>query len=360
MNATSDTTAGKKLNSDDKSRRVFAKRLLALTLSIGFSLAVGEVALRVAGYSPQYFNHRSSFQEYDEVVGRRGKPNFAGRFRTLNFDVVVVQDENGFRQQEYMQCVAKSGSRAYAFGDSFTWGWGVEQGEVFTDVMSQQLTDYEVMNFGVAGTGTVQQYTIFEQYVKDRLQPGETVLLTFCGNDFTDNIDESLRGEVRDGRVEIVQPEPRRSKSAMKRWLKQHSYLFNLAAFQVDRMKQERRQRRGAQRVADQQKIGIGRKERDIPADSPEVIVTSHFLKQFRNDCRDRGAKFVVVAIADDPVLKDVVDRLDIDLIELVPHFLAELNSGRIQRHTIANDGHWNADGHRIAGNVLAEYLRHR
>ena len=34
------------------------------------------------------------------------------------------------------------------------------------------------------------------------------------------------------------------------------------------------------------------------PLDSPEAVVTSHFLQRFRDECQERGATFVIAAIA--------------------------------------------------------------
>ncbi len=338
-----------------RSRRSMAWRFVLLAVSICLALAVSEGFLRLTGYCCQYVNARNSFHVYDATVGYGGKPDFEGRFRTVDFDVRVAHNGDGFRRQEHRHAAAGHGQRIYVFGDSFTWGWGVEQGEVYTDQMSRSLKEYEVQNFGLDGSGTIQQHALFERHVKQQLRPGEMVLLGFFSNDFSDNIRGCLRGSMRDGKIVVTGPGPPHSK--LKSWLKDHFYVFNLVAYQVDHLQAVRHQWHGARRAAELQKLDGGPKDRDIPLDSREAVVTSHFLEQFRDDCHERGATFVIAAIAEDPVLLDIANRLEIEVIELVPHFQAAVADGRLRQHTFQHDLHWTAESHAIAGKVLANYI---
>lgn len=271
-----------------KPRLPLVWRFVMSGVSACLALAVSEGFLRLTGYSRQYVNARNSFHVYDDTVGYGGKPSFEGRFRTVDFDVLVAHNGDGFRRQEHRHAAA-TGQRVYVFGDSFTWGWGVGQGQVYTDQMSRLLDDHEVLNFGLDGSGTIQQHVLFERHVKQQLQPGETVLLGFFSNDFSDNVRGHLRGEVRDGEIVVTGPGPPHSK--LKNWLKDRCYVFNLVAYQADRVQAARRQWRGAQRAAEQQKLDGGPKKRDIPLDSSEAVVTSHFLQRFRDDCQERGRR---------------------------------------------------------------------
>ena len=71
-------------------------------------------------------------------------------------------------------------------GDSFTWGYDVEEGERFTDLLQRQLPQLRFVNAGVSGFGTDQEYLLLKQ-LWDRLKPSQ-VILVFCGdNDRLDN-----------------------------------------------------------------------------------------------------------------------------------------------------------------------------
>ena len=339
---------------DDKSKSQPVRRLMAIVVSACVALAVGEGLLRMAGFSRQYVNPLHSFHQHDELVGHRGKPNFQGRFKTIDFDVVIEHDENGFRRQVNQHSPRDPSQRLFVFGDSFTWGWGVAQGQVYSDRMSELLQDHEVVNLGLNASGTVHQHALFERHVKQQLQSGNIVMVTFCGNDFSDNVRGSLHGEVHDGQVKLVGPEPFGWEA--KDWLKDHCYLFNLAAFHFDQFKSRRKHESGANRAV-QQLVQVGRQQSDIAVDAPEVIVTSEFLKRFRDDCRQQQASFYVAAIADDPVLRHVTSELGIELIELFPHFQRAIEQGRAERFTFEHDAHWNAAGHGMAAEVLADFI---
>ena len=51
--------------------------------------------------------------------------------------------------------------RLLILGDSVAYGWGVDRKDVFTTILSDK-TDYEVINFGVPGTNSVEQSLLFD------------------------------------------------------------------------------------------------------------------------------------------------------------------------------------------------------
>lgn len=72
-------------------------RGLAVAVGIAMAAFVAEVMLRAMGYSPIHVNPLGAFHEGHPLVGYRGKPNFSGRFRRADFDVVIAHDQNGIR-----------------------------------------------------------------------------------------------------------------------------------------------------------------------------------------------------------------------------------------------------------------------
>jgi hypothetical protein len=79
--------------------------------------------------------------------------------------------------------------RIAVLGDSFTFGWGVEEDKIFVSVMRQILQEYagksmhvEVMNLGVPGYSTFQQVAAFEEKALE-FKP-DLVLVYFVENDF--------------------------------------------------------------------------------------------------------------------------------------------------------------------------------
>ena len=92
-------------------------------------------------------------------IGWRGRKLYTARFKRPDFDVVVAHNAAGFRKQVNLEPkLDKAPHSIFVFGDSFVWGWGVGQGEVFTDEMNLLLPNYSVHNYGIDGVGTVVEY----------------------------------------------------------------------------------------------------------------------------------------------------------------------------------------------------------
>jgi lysophospholipase L1-like esterase len=344
-------------------------RALVASVAVMGALLLCELALRVGGYTPLYFNPLNAFHEPHPLVGYRGKPGFVGRFHKPDFDVVVVQDENGFRRPEHQLPRAESRMAVLAFGDSFTWGWGVAQGRVFTDVLSRLMPDVRVVNFGLNASGTVQQFALFEAYGKEQLRPGDVVLLMFFNNDFEENVSGRLRAEVRNGQVVLAGP-ARQLSFRPSDVVERSSYLVNLVFFSANRLSAAIRQSRAHSRS--DRLVELGEK-------APEIAVLRHYLVAFRDACRERQAHFVPAYIPEQAELGetpdedenrlrndqafrraffDSTDSLGLPTIDLLPPLLAAKHDGPPGRRlTFLRDGHWNEEGHEVAARTIADFL---
>ncbi|MBM84222.1 MAG: hypothetical protein CMJ78_27015 [Planctomycetaceae bacterium] len=307
----------------------------------------------------------SSFHEWDAKLGWRGKANFEGRFRLL---------ENA--------STADDSKRVFVFGDSFTWGWGVDQGQCFADQMAARLPSYSVENFGICGCGTIHQYEYFERHVRSRLNKGDIVVIAFYGNDFRDNLGMTLDGHLAvkvdgDQITEVVPPRPTNSKQ-FKHWLKGRCYVFNLASYLTDSWKMGRRHQRIIEQQANQV-AAAPQKDAVLAQDSEMVQVAKHYLEKFQADCEASDARLLVTYIpgraeideselqlenighglqrAYHDALTECCQSLDIEVVELEPAIAEAKQRKECERVTFRNDMHWNEHGHRICGRVLANHI---
>jgi lysophospholipase L1-like esterase len=350
-------------------RRFFAA--ITIIASIVLALAAIEVGLRVGGFTPVYANPLRSFYTRDQDLGYRGKPNFKGRFVRPAFDVVVAHDGNGFRRQERQHPESSSKYRLFCFGDSYTWGWGVGQGEVLTDRLSDLLGDAHIENLGVNASGTVYQWLLFRRDVAPRTRPGDIVLVLFCDNDYGDNVnDDGVEPHclVRGGEVTVVPPRSTLEPSVKDR-LKDASYLFALATLAVDVAKR---------RVRVERESGKG-EEISTVSDEPRRIATSFALEGFAREVHERGARFVVARIphpaelaarTPDPAatvqstgfhraFEEICAGLKIETIDLTPALRADPASGEGgARCYFETDLHWNPLGHARAASGIAPRIR--
>ena len=187
-------------------RRRFLFRGITLVLAVVVACLAGEVVLRLAGYSRTYVNPLQSFHQFDEKFGHRGRPDFTGRFHRREFDVTVEHDARGFRRQQYQNPRSSDRPAVFVFGDSFTWGWGVGQGKVYTDVMSRKLPGCHVENFALSGSGTVQQFEIFRTYAAEELRLVQRPMLVPQESLLQWATRESYRGQCRRRRGRLHLP----------------------------------------------------------------------------------------------------------------------------------------------------------
>ena len=113
------------------------------------------------------------------------EPNRTAQFRHQ----IVRMNSHGMRSPEVPLKKPAGTFRIAVLGDSYTFGWGVEQEKVFTRWMETELaksaprgTQVEVLNFGVPGYATFQEVAAFlEKGVQ--FEP-DAVLVYVISNDF--------------------------------------------------------------------------------------------------------------------------------------------------------------------------------
>lgn len=346
----------------------FLVRFTTVIMAIVVALLIAEIAMRVVGYERSYYNPLSSFHEGDALVGYRGKPSFEGRFKTLNFDAIVAHDERGFRRQEHRGPRDGARSAMYALGDSFTWGWGVSQGEVFTDQLSLIRPGLYVDNLGLNASGTVAQHRIFETFVQGQLDRGDIVLLMFFRNDFSDNLRGQIKARVRRGNVIVREPEVELG-HGVKGWLKDHSTVGNLVIFLADNYQAKRKASEARNRAAAIAELGD---------ESQEHVIVVHYLEAFDRACDEAGARFIAAYIPGQRELGET-DGLDeigleneamfrqaffrcaeeagVETIDLLPAFNAFTSAHPDERLSFAGDEHWTATGHRVAAEAIVAHV---
>lgn len=215
------------MNRGAKSGRAVLGGALVL-LPVVLLLALVEIVLRVLLPNPVLAGRDGSetLFAYDERLGWSGIPNSEGSVRTEARTIAVRHNSLGVRDPEYG---AKTRPRLAVLGDSFVWGWEVDTGERFTDLLAGMLPQWEVLNLGQIGYGTDQELVLLESQWS-RLEP-DAVVLVFCSdNDDADNSWNARYGDlykpyfVRKGNLLTLEgvPVPR----GLRYWYDRCPWLF--------------------------------------------------------------------------------------------------------------------------------------
>ena len=183
--------AADRIDAPQRARRGVV-RAIAIQLALAVvTLAACEAILRVidlrylreskAGYGLTY--------AYDAELGWLPVANTVGQYTGMR-TTGVSHNSLGLRDVEPGGASAKT---ILFLGDSFVWGYDVEADDRFTDRMRRDLPQLRIVNGGIAGYGTDQEYLLLRR-LWDRIRP-DVVVLVFCTeNDRRDNSTNSRYG----------------------------------------------------------------------------------------------------------------------------------------------------------------------
>jgi len=128
----------------------------------------------------------TQFWQYNPRYGWSHIPLSNGSFSSYGFDTKVRINSKGFRGQETNYTRDGKFKRIVVLGDSFVWGFGVQEDEMFTSRMEKQIPNLEIVNLGVSGYSTDQELLLYQE--EGRKYEADLVVLLVAGNDFEGNM----------------------------------------------------------------------------------------------------------------------------------------------------------------------------
>ena len=152
-------------------------------------LAIAEMIIRFSNiaYEPQYDNRvKITRKSNNPIIAYELIPNFSGMALGGRINV----NSSGFRGPEVSREKPDEVTRIAVLGDSWAFGWGVNQDEVFTSILEKQLNGsyqenkFEVLNFSLFGYNFQQQETLLNEKVL-AFKP-DIVIFAFNINDLED------------------------------------------------------------------------------------------------------------------------------------------------------------------------------
>jgi lysophospholipase L1-like esterase len=384
-------------------------RLRSACINVGLSLVVIAVTLLVMeGVARVSIGRRgrgkeqnefAQYQVHDSVLGWRDKPNARVFFHRREYDVELRTNAHGLRDPE--RSYEGSAFRVLALGDSFPEAYSVPLDESVTQVLEKRLTapacPIEVINGGVAGYSTDQEYLAYRQ--EGVHYHPQVVVLFFCYNDVLATISSIEYGRpkpVLDFRPlhplvanQPVPPppppppasatrRPARGGSALWGWTKErlqrrprlYNALAKLGLFRPIRPVYPPRElevflRRAppeVDRAWGQVDQILGALAKETAAHDTRFLV-AYVPERFEVSDRDLEATRAWYGLDEvswgrAPVLRrlhGIASARGFPVLDLTPALRKEDNPLRSPYYEY--DGHWNAIGHRAAAATIAEWL---
>lgn len=280
---------------------------------------------------------REKLFEPDATTGWRVKPNIKIQRKNSDGNLWIVKtDNNGFRGNFYWDSNKK---RVLILGDSFAFGEGVDVDDRFDSKIIS--LGYSVLNTGVMGYGTDQQYLKAENYLNS-LNAGDIAIVLTYSNDFYDITRKKHSGRAKpwydfnNGRLRLHKP-----RITLREILRDKSYIYAMLSTFLE-------------------------KHHEIP--DPELIQATNIYQMIVNEMSQqltsRGVHFIVayhgiLAVKDTEqrnmivrTLNTICESATVDCINIDRHF----NANNHANYYLA-DGHWNNKGHDAVSVLLAEKL---
>lgn len=345
------------------------QNLALIGISVLVALILGEALLRIVT-GDDYLAIEPILESETLVY----KPNQSVHFRMFGeIDTVININSRGFRDIEYKP--SASDNTIVALGDSFTEGWGVDIDQTYVKQLQRKLigASYKInhiYNAGHYGTNPKNYVTVYNKYFKNDISVSLVTLGLFLGNDIIEkNTPDYLAHKLGGGGKKI------------KLFLSQNSSLFNIL----------RRQVRYSRKLESVFSFFGMTSPPVLPGDIYENQdknrwpYTAKFIYEFYQSLLAQNKKFLLILI---PV-KEMIDNEafmatlesanmsldDIDLygfrdylfsycmknkipvLDLTPQF--QKNKKETDRDLyFRTDDHWNAEGHRLASEVIYQYIR--
>ncbi len=322
-------------------------------------------AVEIHRRGPVRHEDQQRFFVYDPELGWRGRPNATGEFSGWEFTTRVHLDAEGFRKRPDGGA-RPAPHRILVFGDSITWGYGVEEGERFSDLLPALLADHgrepDVLNVAVNGYDTGQELLLYRRLGERRC--ADLVIVGLYENDLRESL-AAWQGPYAKPYFQLVTdrlelrnvPVPPPADGAkrddvrmrVKRWLRDHVRLYAFAAWARETVRR-----------------ALAPSVQAPAAEEPGIALTARLLRQFQQEVRQAGSRFAVLLLPDHRVLEQgdgealrrVVGAAGIETtLDLAPVFRAAPLDERSRLFYRLDGAHWTRVGHALAARRLAAFI---
>ncbi|MEW6264019.1 MAG: SGNH/GDSL hydrolase family protein [Thermodesulfobacteriota bacterium] len=287
----------------------------AVFISVLAFLAVLEIVVRVFNLA------QPRLGQQDPVFGTS---YIAGQTAINEYGVEIEIGGHGYRGPTPAPDKPAGVYRVVLLGDSFLQARVLPYEQVFYSILNERFKKQgrpiEVINMGVEGYGTAQEYLVYRHQAR-RYRPDLVILFFYVGNDLQENYppQENRPGfKLKDGRLEYVPFEVKgRRRGPVKDFLRKHVRLYNYlpdlfraAAGNLSEWVsgEEKARRLEEHRLQFEQSADLEPTRRAMEFRELDSAwqVTLKVMEKLKNEAAADGA---VLALADFPMITQVYDR---------------------------------------------------
>jgi hypothetical protein len=332
--------------------------LIALSGSLVVGLGLAELLTRMVRPQVTMFPRYISSSEYAYEFPRNATIHNA---RGNLWSFTYTTNEIGRRGPFVRPAVASDVPNVVLLGDSFTFGIGVDDGDVYS-VQLQNLVGrtWRVVNGGMAGWGIDSEIKWFFQAATD-YRP-RAVVLQFCANDPWDS--NTGVTTVKDGQFEFHPIPVSSRKPSWMDWASRSSVLQRSHLYSLIRSLEARagpgdfnqRVLRGGQSTVPP----------ELTPQTHEQLQYVKYLRTFAERLHDRKIALLLLSVTHEAKTGYTYDLSTFPLIEAEVHRLGEegllrfveLPLNEMQKYVGSPEGHqWGRKHHRFVARAIASVL---
>lgn len=354
------------------------------------------------------------FYAYDPHTGSKLRAGARGWWRQEGEEYIAINSE-GLRDREHEKLPRPDTVRICVLGDSYAEALAVSIDKSFWSVMGRRLEEngvfgarkVEVINFGVSGYGTAQELITLRRRVWD-YRPNIVLLAFTSGNDLRNNSPlletDRLRPFFRlsGGRLELddsFRDDPSYKLKTGRLWrfywaASTRSRLLQAISLFKARWNQRRASRQKPDSGAgDGQEAGLDAVIYSEPRSAQwqeAWRLTEALIAAMNKEVEAGGARFFLVSVSNgiqvhpdanlrrqfqekhgikdlfypEARLQALARREGFDFLPLAPAMSSHAERKKTYLHGFAKsglgEGHWNEEGHRLAGELIADEMARR
>lgn len=361
-------------------------------ISLFVGLLIGEIIIRFffpQVISPVQFYYDSKLGGMVPVPNQKG---FKSHPREYYYE--YQNNEIGMRDTRQLNDYKKKSYKILAIGDSFTYGWGVNDDETFCKLLEKKINkdSVAVLNAGASGSGTDYALKFF-QVRGSELSP-KVVLYFYYENDFVDNSEnryftikqDSILPNTVNAAINLNAIQKNKlANSKIYNWFASHSHLFNMIRTQVGiiwnkKVKQENQN----QHTAIQKTTISDKHSGKLTSAQSQAITTEQikmandqfyptyiYLKALAKSVEESGGKFYTFFIPSNKSINEYQKSGTMSHEKVIVDFCKANNikvysfKDVIMKHKdpfkayyFPTDLHWNKDGNKLAADYLYQVLK--